>query len=437
MKTKKKWLIGGTILILLATLVIGASSNYLGAFKPKLTTAPSSIKTMEPATTKVKAGTLSVEKDASSPVENQIAPGGEDDLLVARFKLTATDEDFEVDTMTFAVTNSSGSLSAGSSLADCVASLTLLYPTSLSTPSVLDGSTLSAIAGINSQLTSLGLMVPKDSHVYVELYADLADHSLEGGSLDSDDALSFTLNTSGTGGEFEATGLTSGTTVTESDLGDITADTITYVYRTIPTVANATSLGSSLITGTDQEVYRFTVSADSNGDVVLQYVALQIATTGLETTGTNSLSNDISCSDSYDYTNAPIYITEHGKSTKVGIGCYNTATGTAAITMNVSSSGGTNSGTVISAGNTKTFSVYADVYEDSSTSTAKTISTKIKADNNHVNAASVSSILSADPSVGLIWSDYGSASGTHGESTAEWMNGYKVPGMPVSYVTLS
>jgi len=211
------------------------------------------------------------------------------------------------------------------------------------------------------------------------------------------------------------------------------------IYKEHPiTVSNATALGSSLVSGHDQEIYRFRVAAGSDADVNIYYLSFDINTDGLvvDDGSKNSLTNGVECSDDFR-DNPPMYITEYGKSTVVGVGCYDATDEIAKFNMNVSSSGGINSGTVVSTSNSKTFSVYADVFEDSDTTTSKTISTRIHEDSSSAGIDTVNNILESATHVGMIWSNYGSTSGTHGEETAEWMNGYEVNGMPLSYVTLN
>lgn len=410
-------------------------------------------------------GTFAIAEATADPIETQIAAQGAEDLLVGRFKLTAADEDFEVKKLTFtsagtvngtAVTNIP---TTDPTTVDNILSLTLKYPTDVDDPDNLNGEKEISMSGTNVKFTNLGVMVPKDDSVYVELYANLNDHNRDGGGLDSDDGMTFRLNTGDAEGEaygdFSATGQGSGTGYTEDEVSDVTLSNTTYVYRTIPTVANDTSLGSSLILGPNQEVYRFTVSADSNENVVLQYLTLDVSVTGI-TTGnsvnslTNTASEDAFYTDGYcgsppatagaTYDTAPWYITQYGLSTVVGTGCYDPYNNVAKFELN-SSNGTANSGAIVGQGSSKTFSVYADLYDANANIANETISIRIHNDTTYYAATTLLGLKGTNvtglSTTGMIWSDYGASSGTHGAQTSEWMTGYKVPGMPVSYVTLS
>ncbi|KKT02096.1 MAG: hypothetical protein UV80_C0006G0086 [Candidatus Peregrinibacteria bacterium GW2011_GWF2_43_17] len=390
------------------------------------------------------SGELTIVEESADPVDDQIAVAETEDLLVARYRLTATDEDFQVTSMSFVPTDASNTVGSSTSRVDAITTLTLLYPTDVNYPDTLDGSKVVTMSGTSMVFNGLIMMVPEDDSITIELYADLAGHQLDGlGDLDSGDDLYFTINTGdydgGSHGDFAATGQVSGVTKTESDFSDVTAGNATYVYRTIPTIANAaTTMGTSLITGSDQEFYRFTITASDTYDVMTHYLSLDIESTGiLEEGGANTLSNMTTastCQGTSSYSTAPLFIKEYGHTTVVGTGCYDAVTNVANFDLNTNN-GMITSGVVIGALATKTFSVFGDIHEDSDASTSATLSTRLKEDAAHVAMGTAYSLRGSD--VGLIWSDSGYPSGEHGEGIAEWMNGYKVPGMPVSYVTLS
>ncbi|MBU1018880.1 S-layer homology domain-containing protein [Patescibacteria group bacterium] len=411
-------------------------------------------------------GTVAIAEATASPVESQIAAQQTANLLVGRYKVTATDEDFEVTKMVFAPTNSAGAGSTASGLYDNLVSLKLVYPTDATDPTTLDGEKLVSLSNTNAIFSGIGLAVPKDDSVYVELYATLTRHNLNSGGADSDDALYFTLNTGdGDGeanGDFEAIGQGSGTGYTEDELSDVTTTNVTYVYRTIPTVANDTAIGSSLVMGADQEVYRFTVSASSYEDVVVQYLTLDVSTTGI-TTGdaANSLTNmtsDVGATaaevdyasgfcggptggvDTATYSNAAWYIEDRSNpGTVIGTGCFDSLNGYAKFELN-SSNGSANSGMIVGQGATKTLSVYADLYDADGSTANESLSLRIHNDTTHRTTTGLVALKGTNIGnlavTGMIWSDQG-GSGTHGSQTPEWLVGYKVPGMPVSYMTLS
>ena len=401
-------------------------------------------------------GTLTIAEATSSLVSSQIQACGTQEVLVGKFKLSAVDEDFEVKIMTFTATgdvNGTAQAAAPQTLKRDIANLKLKYPDDLADPDTLDGEEEEAMAGSNVSFNDLGLFVPKDDYVYVELYADFNSHNLETGGAYSDDELQFVLNTGDVDGNvygnFEAVGQGSGTGYVESEISDIVLSNSTYLYRSVPTVANDTSLSSSLIASADSEVYQFTVeSTSATEDLILMFLTLDVSPTGLVTGGTaNSLTNlddnptfaSGLCLGTADYSTAPWFI-EDGNGDVVGTGCYDSLNGLAKFDMTHVNSSTVTSGTEISS-TAKTFTVKADIYVDTDTSTTESLSIRIHNDTTYVAAADLTSIKSTSQTneavTGMIWSDRGYANGVDGEDTDEYMTGYKVDGMPVSYMTLT
>ena len=364
--------------------------------------------------TVVESGTLSVVEYTSDPVDDQIVAADTDDLLVGKFKLTAVDEDWEVDEMVFTVTDEAGSSTAAADLVDNIDSMRLLYPTDLDSPDVLDGDMEVSVSGTNAVFTGLGAMVPEADYVVMELYVDLAQHALDGGSLDSDDEMYFALNTSDDYGVFSAIARTSGAVMDESDLDDVVTSNVTYVYRSVPIVAEDTSLGSSLVvdTGVPQEIYRFTIEADDNGDIIVSHMTFDILTTGV-----------VLPFASFD-------ITEYGSTTSLGTVRFVPADGYVIVRFS-------RPGVVVSAGSSSTFSIYADVIDRNPHRSNEMVAMRVHSGDDHVPVDTVPAVWSALSRVGMVWSDAGSQSGSHGGAVAEWMSGYEVEGLPMSYTVLN
>ncbi len=405
------------------------------------------------------SGTLSVVENTATSISNQIVATGEEDVLVGRLKFSAADEAWTVNDVTLTADGKEAGVAADpADVVDNIYSVKVKYPTSADAPSTLDGEETMVMSSTYVTFQDLGMAVPKDGDANMEIYITVNDHALEGsGPADSDDQLWMILLTkdADSNGEFEAQGVSSNEVVSETSVADVTATNVTYVYRTIPTLANAGSL--SLVPGEDSEIYRFSVTAHENEDVVLQFVTLDISAVGLYTGGNagNSLSNSADtavtslyiCNDpgNYTYSTVPLFIKEYGEDSVIGTGCYVDGNGTARFWLR-SDDGATTSGLIVGANNTKTLSVYADVYDSDGSTANESLSVRVKPDTSYlgyktvagyVHDAYMSSVENDDTSTGLVWSDYGVQSGTHGETRAEWLNGYKVPGMPVSYVTIS
>jgi|SaaInl8_135m_RNA_FD_contig_51_502243_length_2040_multi_13_in_0_out_0_2 hypothetical protein len=62
------------------------------------------------------------------------------------------------------------------------------------------------------------------------------------------------------------------------------------ITKTVPTLATQTIASSTLSNGSEKEIYKFSVSADSSGDVVFKKVVLQIS--GSEAAGNTALDSD-------------------------------------------------------------------------------------------------------------------------------------------------
>lgn len=357
----------------------------------------------------VESGELTMQESYPEQLQDQIAAANSEDLLVGVLRFNAQLEDFEVNRLTLTFTDETGDLAMAPDLVDCIESVTLLYPTDFDDPDTLDGMSTGFMAGDSVTFTSLGMAVPEDDYSVAEVYVDLEEHANDWGSLDSDDELYLTVDN--TNGDFEAIGQVSGENFDENDYSDVTFSNATYVYRSVPTVANDTSLGSSIVLGIDQEVYRFTVSADSNERVVLKWFGFDVSSVGVD------IGN-------------PWFITEYGDITVLGAGRYN-GYDFASVRLF--------SGEVVGAGTTKTYSLYAgQLYDEDPMVDDEAISVRLHHDESgHVPAGSFWEIRNAFSGLaGLIWSDGGSAYG-HGLWADEWMSGYKVSGFPLDYMTLS
>lgn len=334
------------------------------------------------------AGTLTLFENSSSGLDDQVISAGSEDVLVGSFKIEATDEAFEVNKMTVTVSEP-----------NAIESLTIEYPTNVEYPEDLDGSASAAVAGSSALFSGISAMVPKDEYIVVNLYADFAEHVADGGSLDSGDALIFVLDT--TGYDFEAVGVDSGEVMDETDVSDVTASNVTYVYRSVPTFTSSTAIGSSLIFGDDQEIYRFSVSADDNGDILLKSFAFDVSTTGVR---------------------IPVgsfYVTEYGHSTVLGTGLYISADGVVAIRLSSSAT--------IAAASSKTYSLYADVYDRNPRLSNEVVSVRIHQDA-YTAMGTFADVRTALGGYGTIWSDL---------AGGDWIGNYATPGMPVSYIVLN
>ena len=265
-------------------------------------TTPNSVVTL------AASGSLAVAAGASQPTANFVLTGSSNNL-VASYRYTATNEAFEIQTVSFseeaAEDATYGHSNTGttdvevvvttdgneSTYANNVSLATITYPK-------VDGTTgTSSVALVGNEAKFSGLHAyaavgtPADINVYVNVPA--TDRT-SGGSATSNEKIRMGWFVDVTNADnFKAVGVGSGTTFTDTDsdgsgtnytpVGDDTADGINafVVREAMPTfsISSATPSGSSI--ATLGEVLRFNVAASANKDVVLESLMFKITATDL------------------------------------------------------------------------------------------------------------------------------------------------------------
>ncbi|MEK7173869.1 MAG: peptidoglycan-binding domain-containing protein [Patescibacteria group bacterium] len=246
-----------------------------------------------------------------------------------------------------------------------------------------------------------------------------------------------------------ARGKESGSSVHSSTASDQTGNGVVY-FRSVPTLARV-ALPVTTLTSGNHVIYKFTVTADPAYDVALHKVTFSVATTGISAFSAN-------------LPNFRLWDTTDNK--RVGA-----ATGSAAAMLDLIDNYNTSNQLIvriyadttdyaaayvpIPKGTTHTFELRADVTTDG---TADSISTKVLGDDarsprvsltgsSAVRMAKINLIdndthsatlgvsyqgqnANVASSSSFIWSDYSAdATTTHGVNTADWMNGFKLPGL--------
>ncbi|EKD92712.1 MAG: hypothetical protein ACD_28C00356G0001, partial [uncultured bacterium] len=232
---------------------------------------------------------------SDNPVRDDKAIAGNDSttnpLLVGRFKVSSQDEAFKVTKMVFR--NDSTNTMVDNS---AVKQVMLKYPTSLSAPDTLDGSSTVTLVSGDATFTGLTIMVPEsdtdENSVDVEVYVvtnSFTDGTTTGDSIELD----FEESTG-----FEAVGQGSGTTVTHGSAStlfgttaDVDANSIA-LYKSLPnfdkdTASTAPCPTSTIVPSASSEVYCFKVTASSTGDIGLRKITLD-ATPNLLNTGSSA-----------------------------------------------------------------------------------------------------------------------------------------------------
>ncbi len=397
--------------------VISSSNvdDYISAQDEESNTVTPTGSVTGPTITITSAGTVTIGR-APSDTETRaglVVAGSE--VTLAKFRFTAQNEDLELKKIKVGVVNSGTAVSSNAT-ADEVSTLILYDGTTQLASSTLDSSTgLATFTGLS------GFVVPKDSSKTLTVKADL--NTISGGA-DSGASLYAFLSTS----SFEMLGqntITSFTTSTGCTTNKGCYGNRKVVYKTVPTIEVADAEDTLLSINSEEPLMKFTVTADSAEQVSIKKITLQIsvtnATVSLDTLG------DIAIKD---LTNNVWYRTSdstltHTTTSDIGDGESATSTITFADT----------GGVTIAAGSSVTFQVYVNVTALGSGSAS--VQGKLVLHSSEESApatpAAYSSISSGNNY--FIWSDNSAV--PHSESSSDWLNGYKVEGMPTSAKTIS
>ncbi|MBU0981880.1 hypothetical protein KKC94_04280 [Patescibacteria group bacterium] len=418
-KNKTKLLVG--ILALVGVVIIGGyyfttQTNMLQGQLRTVTTPKLTMPTESANDYSIASGTLSMQQPAAQ-VSDQLSVTGAKDVFIGTFKVKATVENFTIKKLTLTVPEAA---------ADSVNTVIIEYPTDFANPSNLDGSEEVSLVNNTATFSALSFAVPKNNdNVIFEVYVTLSEHSDKGGSADTGDAVSITVDL----GEnaFEAIGQDTGKSMNGGDLivnHPLTTNNV-YVFKSVPTITTEQlGNGNHLIMGLQTEVFRFKVAANNGGDIALAGLKLRTAYSGIleptnwemylvDATGDVSLTQD------------------KGEGIKVGEYVY----------MNISDDISNWTGTgvyaaqMIGAGDYETFAVLATIIDNGIDSgITPTISVQISADTTALhNKRGIiqpgSRITGPLAEAGFIWTDQ------HG--SGKYHNGYNVQGLPTGFTTLT
>lgn len=407
------------------------------------------------------AGGYSVAVDPSAPVEKWYAAGSTGVLLnVLRF--TGTTEDLAVTDLRLQLDthgSSSGADFAAIELRNADDTL------------IQRKSPVAFTNGIEdfqfAQTGTGSFIIPKDGYKAMKITADLATvgtnqagiaGQLVGVGFDG-------AGTAAAAGKQKATGKQSGTSVhssTTSDQPSATDTTTQIVYfRSVPTVERLPLVATTL-SGGEKTLYRFKVTADPKYDVALNRVTFKIATTGGAQFAANSNFRLINVTDNKIV----------GASTGTAAAFFTTAgsgeknydsTGQLVVRMIADTTQDyTVAYVTIPAGAVREFEFRGVPITDG---TGDSVSTFMMG--NSARPAKVSltgattqhrqmgkitfvdteqrgpygnstAATEAASSTTFIWSDFSSdATTTHAVTTADWMNGFKIPGLPTTGLAAS
>lgn len=273
---------------------------------PNGTTADSGIRI-----TFATAGTLSAIEDASTPVAG-IVLAGSSNVLFTAVKWSATREDFQVKKFNVTQTTSGAN--------DIIGAIRVSYPGASGTvnagPYALDSNGTAAI-----DISSNPMIVSKSGSAVLSIYADVASFVVIDGSQSGRRPVINlqALNATPTGGiDWEATGVSSGTTLGNADnVTTAVIDSSTQVvYKSKPTLT-ATSF-STTPSNSEMEVYKWGVAATGGSVAVKQFgfgVSLTDNTDDTLTLGTFKIYRD-----STDITDQVTILKSDGTSVEAGGG---------------------------------------------------------------------------------------------------------------------
>lgn len=389
-------------------------------------TTPSSAVTAGNEMTIQTGGALTVAKDSSSP-SYTIASGGTPNVTLGVLRFNGTNEEMRLDRVGLIMSNSSASST----------------PADLATVKLYDGATevgTATFSGSNRFATStiysnVTVTIPSNGFKILTVKGDLADigTGLSGDSgvlvqVDYDQESSVSAG----GCSTRAYGAQSGAQVCSTTTTD-TAVSGVRMFRSYPTVAQLTTTATTLGTGTNVELLRFSVAASANAGnadlgIQLSEITINIASsTASAVAGTTTAENI----DVYAYTDSSFSQGVPGFTNGL---VYDGADGTGLSGDNELEF---SSVLDIPNGSTYYFKVVADVTFTPGTTPSGFITTKLVGDSDY---PSLSTLMTDETTLdalsageNFVWSP----NSTTTESTSalsraklDWTGGFSVPGLP-------
>ena len=383
-------------------------------------------------------GELTIARDNDSPKVG-LLPASSSGLTVGIFNATAVNEDVNVEKiyLTAVAANSGGW--------DQVSKVYIYDGGTLlasATPTSTDGDDRTVLI----DTTNTPIVIPKDTAKKLTIKVDTAGSNYEVGSAGAS-GQGFWLKIAAAG-DVTAKGKQSGNTITTKSVTNAST-TAQYLFKSVPTVATNDLLGSSGVTNTtlssgtnsNKDLYAFSVSADSAGDIALHRVSFLVSTN--VATVTNMILHDNVTQVAYQPTTVLTWVgtTDGGTDSWTGIGNFffvnnQTAPTTAATASNVVPY-------TISAGTTKTFTLRGTVICDQTggsncggSSGSGSVSVQLLSDTTFLGTLPTGATALADSDADLqdgqfIWSDLWrtpilGVSSTTASTTEQWSNGANV-----------
>jgi len=352
------------------------------------------------------ASALTVTEDSSSPAY-AVVTGGSTGVTIGGLRFHATNEAINLTKVSLVLTNTASSSAA-----------------SLVQVTLWDGSTQVGTANFtgNSYYATSTLSgtftIPKDGDKVLTVKADLGNVGTGLATSTSGALIAIDYNGADLSGT-QGSGVDSGTTISSTSGSNTTMSGV-RVMKSYPTVAKQTSgMSSTLIAQSGIDLYRFSVTANTAGDIALNKFVVNVATSTVSTAnGTTSVTNLLVKA----YTDA-------GFSNVVG-GSYTAGqvVETIATLANGNNTAALSSPLTIPAGQTYYFKVVGDVTQVAGTTgSAGTVTTKISGDSAY---PSLPGLMAAYVTTlgNFVWSPLSTT--TAATANLDWTNGYQITGLP-------
>lgn len=361
-------------------------------------------------------GALTVALDASSP-SYSIAAGGSTGVTLGVLRFSGTNEDMRLDRVALQMSNSSASSSPGN--------LTQVY--------LYDGATqvgTAVFAGTRFATSTISgtVVVPANSYKILTVKGDLAAISSSGAGTEG--ALIQIDYDNGDSTGTRGIGQSSGTTINRTSTSDSAVAGV-RVFKSYPTITKLNPTTTTLVAQSGIELYRFSVTANSSGDVGLYQVTTNIATsTDSTTVGSTTVANlklyaftDSGLSQGVSGFTSGLVSCLSGSSCAAG----GVANGNNSLVVNQSSQ----TKLEVPQGQTYYFKVVGDVAQTGTASGTRTgsVTTKLSGDSDYPSLAAAALMGTASGvASNFVWSP--NATTTSITNVVDWTNGYGVVGLP-------
>ncbi|MDD3285479.1 MAG: hypothetical protein PHG95_02490 [Patescibacteria group bacterium] len=344
--------------------------------------------------------------DEINLTESRIVLAGNTDETLAKYKFTATNEDLKLTKMRV-------QLSANTS--EEVASLALYDGSTKLTGDVVPTNGATIYADFNS--FTQDFIVPKDSSKTLTVKANLNTVSA-GAASGTTIAASLVFDTN-----FEVRGVNSNTVITSVGAANVDGRSMT-VRKTKATLVENAIANTNIVNGSEQEIYNFSVSADSKEDVAMKQLKFAVSLTDNVGTTDNTLAA----------TGLKLYRNGSDITSLVG----------AMANLSEASTGITVAFTgeeVIAKGSTNVYSLRATLTGYTTGADDDSITVKLNSDSSAdlvsgtAGTQNTVAFATIDQNDNFVWSDNSATS--HSLTSLDWTNGYQVKNLPFSGKTMN